>query len=221
MLLKNCENNPLLGYWPTIHHLISKIVLNFKLAVFAFLRSIICSTIIKRKCVERNSSLCRLGAEDNCENFLLSAVALGLPVCHTFCTLLKSTHATELTRPTVILSINWRIEQDNAQRDSLCGTSSHRQSDSYDSLDDLENSAEWKFEGYLYFTGCRWSAGETYEDALRAAVEEQYLLTVPVPVHHLKMFTIRRPNPIGNCRHCRFEAMYRQNQRADDSGENG
>ena len=111
--------------------------------------------------------------------------------------------------------------KDNAQRDSLCGTSSHRQSDSYDSLDDLENSAEWKFEGYLYFTGCRWSAGETYEDALRAAVEEQYLLTVPVPVHHLKMFTIRRPNPIGNCRHCRFEAMYRQNQRADDSGENG
>ena len=142
MLLKNCENNPLLGYWPTIHHLISKIVLNFKLAVFAFLRSIICSTIIKRKCVERNSSLCRLGAEDNCENFLLSAVALGLPVCHTFCTLLKSTHATELTRPTVILSINWRIEQDNAQRDSLCGTSSHRQSDSDDSQG-LDKFTEW------------------------------------------------------------------------------
>ena len=37
--------------------------------------------------------------------------------------------------------------KDNAQRDSLCGTSSHRQPDFYDSPDDLEKSAEWKFEG--------------------------------------------------------------------------
>ena len=36
-----------------------------------------------------------------------------------------------------------------------------------------------------------------------------------------KFFTIRRPNLTGNCWNCRYEAMYRQNRRADDSGENG
>ena len=68
--------------------------------------------------------------------------------------------------------------KDDTQRDSLCGASSHRQSDSDDSQDDLEKSAEWKFEGHLYFAACRWLAGETYEDAVRAAVDEQYLPTV-------------------------------------------
>ena len=30
--------------------------------------------------------------------------------------------------------------------------------------------------------------GKTYEDAVRAEVEEQYLSTVPVPVHSMEMF---------------------------------
>ena len=33
-----------------------------------------------------------------------------------------------------------------------------------------------------------WSAGETYEDAVLAAVEVQYLPTVPIPVHHMELF---------------------------------
>ena len=32
------------------------------------------------------------------------------------------------------------------------------------------------------------SAGKTYEDAVRAAVEEQYLPTVPVTVHRMEFF---------------------------------
>ena len=65
--------------------------------------------------------------------------------------------------------------------------------------DDQETSAEWKFEGHIYFSAGRWSSGKNYEDAVRAAVEDQYLPTVPVPVHRMKFFTIRRPNPTGNC----------------------
>ena len=82
----------------------------------------------------------------------------------------------------------WQFQANNAQLDSLCSTSSHRQSDSDDSPDYLENSAEVKFKGHLYFAVCRWSAEETYKDAVLAAVEEQYLPTVPVPVHHMDLF---------------------------------
>ena len=50
--------------------------------------------------------------------------------------------------------------------------------------------AQGKFEGHLYFqvAACRWSAGKTCEDAVRAAVEEHYLPTVPVPVNRMEMF---------------------------------
>ena len=41
---------------------------------------------------------------------------------------------------------------------------------------------------YLLCCG-RWPAGKTYEDAIRAAMEEQYLPTVPVPVHRMEIFT--------------------------------
>ena len=68
--------------------------------------------------------------------------------------------------------------KDSARRDSPCGTSS--QSDSEDLPDDHETSSEWKFEGHIYFEAGRWPAGKTYEDAVRAAVEEQYLPTVPI-----------------------------------------
>ena len=76
--------------------------------------------------------------------------------------------------------------KDSARRDSPCGTSS--QSDSEDLPDDHETSSEWKFEGHIYFEAGRWPAGKTYEDAVRAAVEEQYLPTVPVTVHRMEFF---------------------------------
>ena len=76
--------------------------------------------------------------------------------------------------------------KDNFRRESPCGTSS--QSDSEVLPDDQETSAEWKFEGHIYFSAGRWSSGKTYEDAVREAVEEQYLPTVPVPVHRMEIF---------------------------------
>ena len=76
--------------------------------------------------------------------------------------------------------------KDNARRESPCCTSS--QSDSEDLPEDHETSSEWKFEGHIYFEAGRWPAGKTYEDAVRAALEEQYLPTVPVPVHRMEIF---------------------------------
>ena len=76
--------------------------------------------------------------------------------------------------------------KDNFRRESPCGTSS--QSDSEVLPDDQETSSEWKFEGHIYFSACRWSAGKTYEDTVRAAVEEQYLPTIPVPVYRKEFF---------------------------------
>ena len=57
-----------------------------------------------------------------------------------------------------------------------------------DLSDDHETSSEWKFEEHIYFEAGRWPVGKTYEDAVRAAVEEQYLPTVPVPVHRKESF---------------------------------
>ena len=66
----------------------------------------------------------------------------------------------------------------NAQQEFyFCTSSSHCQSASDDSLDDLETSTEWKFERHLYFADGRWFAGKTHEDAVRSAVEEQYCIT--------------------------------------------
>ena len=48
-------------------------------------------------------------------------------------------------------------------------------------------------------------------------MEELYLPTVPVPVHHMEGFY----NSASKLPKCRFEAMYRQNRQADDSRENG
>ena len=44
------------------------------------------------------------------------------------------------------------------------------------------------FEGHIYFEAGRWPAGKTYQDAVGAAVEEQYLPTVPVLVHTFLQF---------------------------------
>ena len=41
---------------------------------------------------------------------------------------------------------------------------------------------------HLYFEAGRWFTGNTYEDADSAAMDEQYLPTVPVPVHHMEIF---------------------------------
>ena len=78
--------------------------------------------------------------------------------------------------------------KDNARHESHCGTSS--QSDSEDLPDDHETSSEWKFEGHMYFDAGpgRWPAGKAYEDAVRAAVKEQYLPSVPVPVRRMELF---------------------------------
>ena len=61
--------------------------------------------------------------------------------------------------------------KDNFQREPPCGTSS--QSDSEVLQDDQETSAEWKFEGHIYFSAGRWSSGKNFEDAVRAVVEDQ------------------------------------------------
>ena len=61
--------------------------------------------------------------------------------------------------------------QDNAPRESRCGASSHEQSDSDESREDLEKSIEWILKGYLFFNsdGCR--TDETYEAEIRAVVD--------------------------------------------------
>ena len=61
---------------------------------------------------------------------------------------------------------------------------------------------------------------KTYEDTVRAAVEEQFLPFVPVPVHSRNFFTIQLQNQTGTCWDCWFKAMYRQIWLADNSGEN-
>ena len=43
--------------------------------------------------------------------------------------------------------------------------------------DDQETSSECKFKGHVYFSAGCWSAVKTYEDAVLAAVEKQYLPT--------------------------------------------
>ena len=54
----------------------------------------------------------------------------------------------------------------------------------------FETLTEWQFEGHMYFEAGHLPAGQTYEDAVRAAVdsEEQYLPTFPVPVHRMEFF---------------------------------
>ena len=61
----------------------------------------------------------------------------------------------------------------------------------YQMIIDHETSTAWPFERYLYFEAGRWPAGKIYEMQIRAALEameEQYLLTVPVPVHRMEIF---------------------------------
>ena len=82
-----------------------------------------------------------------------------------------------------------------------------------------------------------WPQGKTYEDAVRAAVEEQFLQTqaVPVPAHHMNFFNncwkvsttkiltiFYHMENFNNCWivNCRFEAMYRRYRWADESREN-
>ena len=43
-------------------------------------------------------------------------------------------------------------------------------------------------EGHIYFAAGSWPAGKTCEDTVWAVVEEQYLPTVPVPVHSMESF---------------------------------
>ena len=76
----------------------------------------------------------------------------------------------------------------NAQQEFHCCTSSHCQSDSDDSLDDLETSTEWKFERHLYFAAGRWFAGKTHEDAVRSAVEEHCITNCSCSAHQKENF---------------------------------
>ena len=127
-----------------------------------------------------------------------------------------------LTLHTEWMVIDWVSSKDNAQRDSLCGTSSHCQFDSNDDPPNvLEKSTEWKFEAHLYFAVCRWAAGDTYEDTVRQLWRSSIYQLILFLSTTWKCFTIWRQNPTGDCRNCQFEAMYRQNRWANNSGENG
>ena len=48
-------------------------------------------------------------------------------------------------------------------------------------------STEWQFDRHIYFEAGCWTAVKTYEDTVLAAVKEQYLPTVPVPVHSMEI----------------------------------
>ena len=105
--------------------------------------------------------------------------------------------------------------KDNSLLDSLCGTSSHCQSDSDDSQDDLEKSAEYKFKGHLYFAAGSWSTGETYEDTVRQLWRSsiyQLFLFLSTTWKCFTIWCLNCLNPTGNCWNCRFNAMYRRNQ---------
>ena len=78
-----------------------------------------------------------------------------------------------------------------------------------------------EFKRHIYFEAGRWPVGKTYEDAVRAAVEEQCLPTVPVPVHCMEMFYNSAAEHDRKLLELLYEAMYRRNQRADDCGEIG
>ena len=54
--------------------------------------------------------------------------------------------------------------------------------------DDHETSSEWKLKGHIYFAFRCWPAGKTCEDAVQAAVEQQYLSPAPVPAHRMEIF---------------------------------
>ena len=69
-----------------------------------------------------------------------------------------------------------------------CAASSHKHSDLDKSLEDLEKSTEWIFQGYLFFCSNGWRTDETYEAEVRALVEQQYLPKVPVSVQHMAIF---------------------------------
>ena len=88
---------------------------------------------------------------------------------------------------------------DDAKQESHCCTSSHSQSYLDNSQDDLGNFTKQKFEGHIFFAACSWSAGETFEEAVRAVVEVQleewYLPTVPVAVCHMKSFDYSAAEP--------------------------
>ena len=81
-----------------------------------------------------------------------------------------------------------KSSHENAPRESQCGASSHEQSDSDKSPEDLEKSTEWIFQGCLFFGSDGWRTDEAYEAEVRAVVERQYLPKVPVPVQHMAIF---------------------------------
>ena len=82
-----------------------------------------------------------------------------------------------------------KLSHVNAPRESQYGAaSSHEQSNSDESLEDLEKSTEWIFQGYLFFGSNGWRTDETYEAEVRAVVEQQYLPKVPVPIQHMAIF---------------------------------
>ena len=105
------------------------------------------------------------------------------------------------------------LSKDNAQRDSLCCTSSHRQSDSYDSLNDLEKSADKKIWGCFYFAAYQWFAGETYEfwQLWRSSIYQLFLF-LSTTWKYFTVWCLNCLNQTGNCWNCRFKAMYRRNQ---------
>ena len=83
----------------------------------------------------------------------------------------------------------------NALQGSHCCSSSHEQSDSDESPEDLEESSEWNFQGYLFFSSDEWHTDETCEVKVFALVEQQYLWKVPVPVQRMTIVPFSGQTP--------------------------
>ena len=66
-----------------------------------------------------------------------------------------------------------------------------------------------------------WAVGKTCEEAVLAAVKEQFLITVQVPVHTWEVFTTRLQNPTGNVETADSTLCTGRNWLADNSEKNG
>ena len=127
---------------------------------------------------------------------------------------------------------------DDAQRELKYWASSQIQSESDNSLNDLERSIKWRLDT------TQGPAAETYENEVLTAVEEQYLAVVPVPmldpIQHLTSFyhldaeedkqVLKLPIQLifrSSFWNCLFEArrpglcIYRPTPRVDNCNANG
>ena len=74
-----------------------------------------------------------------------------------------------------------KSSHENAPQEYQCRASSHKQSDSDESPEDLEKSTEWIFQGYVFLGFDGWHTDEAYEAEVLAVVEQQYFRSVLEP----------------------------------------